>query len=164
MKSSSLLLKPLTLKYRILYKIWNFWPPFLGAGIWIKDFSFNFTWVDVCLKKRWWNTNVVGVQFGGSIYAMADPFLMMILLHHLSDDYVIWDKAATVLFLKPGKTNLHARFEITEAMMNHIKNEVVSGNGRYDWTTTIQIKDETGLVVADVEKVIYLRAKNKPRS
>src|SRR6185312_12769568 len=92
----------------------NIWAPYLGAGIEIKEMSNDMRRITVRLKKRWYNANYVGTQFGGSIYAMTDPFFMLILIENLGRDYIVWDKAANIRFRKPGKTDLYAKFEVTE--------------------------------------------------
>jgi len=52
----------------------NLWPPFLGAGIRIQRIAPDMKAIDVEMKLRWWNANYVGTQFGGSLFAMTDPF------------------------------------------------------------------------------------------
>ena len=153
------MLRPLTLKSKLLYRLLNFWPPVLGAGIRIKRMGKSFEFVEVELKRSRWNSNAVGVQFGGSIYAMADPFYMLMLLHHLGDRYVIWDKAATVRFKKPGRTRLTAHFTINSEILAMLVAEVEKGNGRFDWTVRVNILDENETIIAEVDKVIYLKKK-----
>ncbi|WP_348240556.1 DUF4442 domain-containing protein, partial [Salmonella enterica] len=63
----------------------------------------------------------VGTQFGGSIYAMTDPFYMLMLMNNLGPDYIVWDKAASIRFRKPGRTDLFATFEITDAELNNVR-------------------------------------------
>src|SRR6185503_9618316 len=69
----------------------KWWPPFLGAGIRVKRFSDDFREVVVELKLGRLNRNAVGTHFGGSLYAMTDPFYMIMLLHNLGGDYLVWD-------------------------------------------------------------------------
>ncbi len=60
----------------------NVWPPFVGAGIRVRHIAPDFRSVTVDMRLRWSNRNYVGTHFGGSLYAMADPFLMVMLLHN----------------------------------------------------------------------------------
>src|SRR4051794_24896772 len=99
---------------RHLLKRWNYWPPFLGTGIRIETISKDLMFVRVQLKRRLWNCNIFGTQFGGSIYAMTDPIYMAMLLILLGREYIIWDKAASIRFKKPGRTDLFAEFQLTE--------------------------------------------------
>lgn len=143
----------------MFFKLISFWPPFLGAGIRIKSISSDLMSVEVELKRRFWNNNAVGVQFGGSIYAMTDPFYMLMLLEKLGKKYIIWDKAAHIRFRKPGRTKLIAKFELTPAILTQIEEEIQKGNGRYDWTKLVEVKDPDGNLIAEVEKVIYFKKK-----
>src|SRR5207248_567645 len=89
---------------RVLLYLWNFWPPFWGAGIKIDVISPDYKYVRTRLKRRPWTKNIVSTQFGGSIYAMTDPIYMVMLLMLLGRDYIVWDKAANIRFRKPGRT------------------------------------------------------------
>ena len=143
---------------KYLLRIWNFWPPFFGAGIKIKSQSADWRRVVVELKLRPWTANYVGTQFGGSMFAMTDAFYMVMLLHNLGSDYVVWDKSANIRFLKPGRTHLTAEFELDELTLSEIK-ETLSKQPKMDWVRKIQIKDLNGEVVAEVEKTIYIKKK-----
>lgn len=72
-----------SLRQKILFHLINFYPPFFGAGIRIKKISEDKTTVEVQMKLTFWNRNYVGTQFGGSLYAMTDPFFMLILIENL---------------------------------------------------------------------------------
>ena len=79
------------------------YPPYLGAGIRVTHVSHDFREIDVRMGLHWWNRNYVGTHFGGSLYSMIDPFLMLMFLENLGRDYVVWDKAATIRFKTPGR-------------------------------------------------------------
>jgi len=79
----------------------NIWPPFLVAGIRVRWHSA--CCVDVEMKLRPWNRNYVGTHYGGSLYSMTDPFYMLMLMENLGPGYIVWDKAASFRFRKPGK-------------------------------------------------------------
>lgn len=140
--------------------IWfiNLYPPYLGSGISIKSVNDEFTKISVQLKMRWYNRNAVGTHFGGSLYSMCDPFYMFILMEHLGKDYIVWDKAATIHFRKPGLKTVSATFEITKEEIASIK-EQVDKNGKGDFTFTTTINSEDGALIAEVEKVVYVRNK-----
>src|SRR5258708_36674313 len=88
----------------------NLWPPFLGAGIRIKRIAPDMKSVDVEMKLRFWNANYVGTHFGGSLLAITDAFYMLMLMRHLGTGYVLWDKAATIRYRKPGKGTVSTEF------------------------------------------------------
>jgi len=137
----------------------NFWPPFLGAGIKVKHISDDFTDVKVEMKLTRMNRNYVGTQFGGSIYAMTDPFYMLILMKNLGKDYIVWDKAADIRFKLPGKGKLTAHFNISKEKIAEIK-AAADNNYKVEPTFTVHVKDEQGNVVAEIDKVLYVRRKD----
>ncbi|MGE4232670.1 MAG: DUF4442 domain-containing protein [Bacteriovoracia bacterium] len=136
----------------------NFWPPFLGAGIRLKRITPDFREIDVEMKLRFWNQNYVRTQFGGSIYAMVDPFYMLMLLANLGDNYIVWDKAATIRFKKPGKGRVHASFRLTQQRIDEIKSQADT-NRKFETTFYVQIFDSENNVIAEVDKLLYIRRK-----
>lgn len=145
-------------KKSTILKIINFWPPYLGAGIRIKYISDDITTIDVEMKLRRWNRNYVKTHFGGSLYAMVDPFFMLILMENLGKDYVIWDKAATIRFKKPGLSTVSAHFEITPARIQEIR-DAADQTYKIEPVFTVNIVDQDGTIIAEVEKLLYVRRK-----
>ena len=139
-------------------RLGNIWPPFLGAGIRISLTSADYRHIKVRLKRSWYNSNYVGTQFGGSIYAMTDPFYMLMIINNLGPEYVVWDKSAQIEFIKPGRAELHAEFIITEEILAQIKRNT-DQNEKYIFTLPVEVKDPEGLLIAKVEKTIYVRRK-----
>ena len=143
------------MKRRLLLRAINAWPPFLGAGIRVKRFGPHA--IDVEMKLRRWNRNYVGTHFGGSLYSMTDPFFMLMLLENLGSEYLVWDKAATIRFRKPDRGTVRAEFRLSEEQVEEIKQ--VAAHGKTEPTFVVQVKDESGDVVAEVEKVLWVRRK-----
>ncbi|MDO9183475.1 MAG: DUF4442 domain-containing protein [Bacteriovorax sp.] len=141
-----------------LLKLMNFWPPLLGAGIHVDFMSKDFLRVDVSMKLRFWNRNYVNTHYGGSLYSMTDPFYMLMLMQVLGREYIVWDKAASIRFKKPGTGRVHAIFELLPEQIEKIKMDVLSQN-KVEPVFTIEVRDETGDVVALVEKVLYIKLK-----
>ena len=137
----------------------GFYPPYLGTGISVKAVNNDFTSITVQMKMHWYCRNAVGTHFGGSLYSMCDPFYMFILMENLGKDYIVWDKAATIYFRKPGLKTVSAVFEIQKNEIAAIKNQV-DKIGKGDFIFTTSVKDEQGNVIADVEKVVYVRNKH----
>jgi acyl-coenzyme A thioesterase PaaI-like protein len=143
---------------KTVLKIISFWPPFLASGISVKSVNDDFTEVTVKMVQRFYNTNYVGTHFGGSLYSMCDPFYMFILLHHLHIDHIVWDKAAKVDFIKPGKGTVTAKFSISFADIEKIKSDAKNSYSvKPEFTTTVI--DSSGEVVAKVVKTLYVRRK-----
>jgi acyl-coenzyme A thioesterase PaaI-like protein len=146
-------------KHWLLY-LYNFWPPFFGAGIKIEYVSPDFRDVRVRLKKRPWTTNIVGIQYGGSIFSMTDPFYMTMLMMNLGDGYRVLDKSAHISYLKPGKTELVAEYKLTQAQIDDIKKQVDT-LGKFEWTVKVSVQDPNGEKIAEVEKVIWIKKLTK---
>ncbi|MEY4631330.1 MAG: hypothetical protein RIQ81_1450 [Pseudomonadota bacterium] len=138
----------------------NWWPPFRFAGIRVTRFSTDFREVDVELRMAWWNRNYVGVHFGGSLYAMTDPFFMLMIMQNLGPDYIVWDKAAKIRFRKPGRGTVTAKFRITEQDLASIRHAVAGGD-KTEPVFHVQVCNAEGNVVTEVEKTIYVKLKDK---
>lgn len=138
----------------------NYWGPFLGAGIKVIHADKEMTKITVELKETWFNRNIVGVHFGGSLYAMCDPFFMGILLHHLGKDFVVWDKEAKIKFKRPGKGRVRATFEISPQEIENIRQSAIK-QGKIEPVFKTTIRDLDDNVIAEVEKTVYVKSKNK---
>ena len=144
------------MKKRLLLRSINAWPPFLGAGIRVTRMASKA--IDVEMRLRFWNRNYVGTHFGGSLYSMTDPFFMLMLLENLGPEYLVWDKAATIRFKKPGRGKVRAEFRLSDEQIDEIR-QAVAANGKTEPTFAVQVKDEAGEVVAEVEKVLWVKRK-----
>ncbi|TCM71072.1 acyl-coenzyme A thioesterase PaaI-like protein [Acinetobacter calcoaceticus] len=140
----------------------NHYSPFKGAGIEIDHFDLKNYHIRVKMPLERKNRNVVGTHFGGSLYSMVDPFYMLILIHHLGSKYIIWDKAASINFLAPGRATVFAdvRLDVTE--IEQIKTLAEDYSPVYR-NYTLNIFDESGLRVAEVQKTLYIRRKKPKR-
>ena len=136
----------------------NLWPPFLGMGIRITHIAPDMKAVDVGMKLRWWNANYVGTHFGGSLFAMTDPFYMLMLMANLGRDYIVWDKAVSIRYRKPGKGTVRAEFRLTDAQLDDIR-EKLKSLPKYEPSFKVEVKDVHGNVIAEVEKLLYVRKK-----
>jgi Domain of unknown function (DUF4442) len=137
----------------------NMWPPFLGAGIRVKSMDPALRAIDVEMRLRFWNRNYVGTHYGGSLYSMVDPFFMVMLIENLGPDYVVWDKAATIRFKKPGRGKMFAAFRLSDSQLDQIRQDAAL-HRKLEPTFTVEVRDELGDVVAEVDKVIYIRLRS----
>ena len=137
-------------------KLLNLYPPYLGAGIRVTGYDNSHTWFDVEMELTPWNRNYVGVHFGGSLYSMCDPFFMMILMHNLGNDFVVWDRAAEIQFKRPGQTKVFARFEITPAEIESLANEAKEKK-TIKPVFRVDVVDEQNKTVARVFKTVYVK-------
>ena len=138
--------------------IFNLWPPFLAAGIRVTRLSPDWREARVELRMRPWNRNYVGTHFGGSLFAMTDPFWMILVKERLGRDYIVWDKAAQIEFVKPGKGTVAAEFRLDDAVLDDLRARAAGGGKVLHWFDT-DIVDATGEVVARVRKQVYVRRK-----
>jgi hypothetical protein len=139
----------------------NLYAPFLGAGIRVKRLAPGWKEVDVEMKLRWWNANYVGTHYGGSLYSMTDPFFMVMLIENLGKDYIVWDKSATIRFKKPGRGTVFAEFRLTDQQIHEIK-QGLTIEKKIERVFTVEVKDESGAVIAEVEKLLHIRRKDNP--
>jgi acyl-coenzyme A thioesterase PaaI-like protein len=142
---------------RWLIRWMNLFPPYVGAGIRVRP-NADLSAFDVRMKLRWWNRNYVGTHFGGSLYSLCDPFFMLILFEALGPGYVVWDKAATIRFRRPGRGTVHARFEIGPEQVAEIR-AAADRDGKVEPTFVAEVRDDEGQVIAEVEKLLYVRRK-----
>jgi acyl-coenzyme A thioesterase PaaI-like protein len=139
----------------------TWWAPFLGTGISIKSIAPDYSSITIQMKSRWYNRNAFGTHFGGSLYAMCDPFYCLLLVALLGKDYYVWDKAATIDFVKPGKGTMTAVFDWSKAQVDEIIAQAASGEKIHP-QRTMTIMNEAGEVVARVDKTLYV--KKRPKS
>ena len=136
----------------------NFFPAYRGTGARITYIAGDFREMRVRLPLSWRTRNYVGTIFGGSLYGAVDPIYMIMLIKILGPEYVVWDKAATIRFIKPGRTTLHARFLIDEEEVRTIR-ELLEKAPSMDRVYRVELKDADGKVHAEVDKTIYIRRK-----
>jgi len=134
----------------------NGWPPFLGAGIRVTRCDADWRAVDVAIKLRWWNRNYVGTHYGGSLYSMTDPFYMVMLIENLGRDYVVWDKSASIRFRKPGRGTVWAEFRLSAEQIEEIR-RALGSEEKIEREFSVEVKDEEGVVVAEVKKLLHFR-------
>jgi acyl-coenzyme A thioesterase PaaI-like protein len=134
----------------------NGYAPYVGAGVRITHIADDASEIRVEMALTDQNTNLVGTHFGGSLYSMVDPHLMILVIQRLGSDYVVWDKEATINFRKPGLGTVTAHIRVTDEETDAIRSDASSGEKIYpQWT--IEILDEDDDVVATVLKTLYVR-------
>jgi len=146
-------------KYPNLFRrVLNFWPPFLGAGISVKELSDDFLYGKVKLRMGLTNRNFMGTHFGGSLFAMTDMMYAFMLLKHLGEDHIIWDQSAEIQYIKPGRTNVYAEFCLTKERIEQIRSHAAGGEKCLE-VFEVKIRDEQGDIVAEVQRTLYIRLK-----
>ena len=150
------------MNYKLMMRLIGYWPPYLGTGISVCDFSEDYTFVKVQMKMRFWNRNYVGTHFGGSLYSMTDPFYMLMLLRLMGRDYIVWDKNATIRYQRPSRGTVYAHFEITPQQVEEFRQQLEE-NMKIEPKFKIDIVDSSGAVVAVVDKTLHIQKKSVVR-
>ncbi len=143
---------------RVLRAGLNVWPPYLFSGVRVVEIADDFSSATVQLRLRFTTRNYVGTQFGGSLFSMVDPFWMLLVLHQLGSDYIVWDKSAQIDFVRPGRTDVVARFVVTPEFVAELREAAAGGDKVLRWVET-EIHDRHGQVVARVRRQLYVRRK-----
>jgi acyl-coenzyme A thioesterase PaaI-like protein len=138
--------------------VFSLWPPFLFSGIRVTQISDDYRYARVELRLRWYNRNYVRTHFGGSLFSMTDPFWMILMLQRLGPDYLVWDQAGEIRFLKPGKGTVAAEFRLDDAVVDEIRAAAAGGEKVLRWFE-VDVRNEAGEAVSSVRKQLYVRRK-----
>jgi acyl-coenzyme A thioesterase PaaI-like protein len=138
----------------------NFYPPFLGAGIRVRFLRDDPYTIVVRMGLHFWNKNLFGTQFGGSLYAMADPIFVFIVSKNLGPGYQVWDKSARIDFLKPGRGPVTGRFHVPPEEVARVKTLADAGE-TVEPVYTAEIVAGDGTPVARVTKTLWIRKKER---
>jgi acyl-coenzyme A thioesterase PaaI-like protein len=142
----------------LLKRLLNLYPPYLGAGVKVTYISEDWRELHVSMSLRWFNRNFVGTHFGGSLYSMIDPHLMLLLMQLLGKEYLVWDKSAEIEFVKASKRKVTSVIKISNKDIEVIRRHTDNGE-KYFSNFTVEIKDEDDDLIAKVNKTIYVRRK-----
>ncbi len=147
-----------SLKSRLLALGFSLYPPYFGTGARITYVAQNWREVHIKLPLSMRTRNYVGTVFGGSMYAAVDPIYMVMLIKNLGSSYVVWDKAASIRFKKPGRSTLFAHFVLEEDEVRAIEATLTQARS-IDRVYQVNLTDAQGTVHATVEKIIHIRRK-----
>lgn len=136
----------------------NLWPPFLFAGIRVEEISPDYRYARVRMRLRPWNRNFFGTHFGGSLFAMTDPFWVLLLFNQLRGEHVVWDQAGEIDFVAPGRGTVRAEFRLTDEHVDQVLERTASGEKALIWFET-DVVGQDGSVIARVKKQVYARRK-----
>jgi hypothetical protein len=145
-------------------RCWSFYyfACYRGTGARMRHIAPDWSEVRLDVPLSWRTRNYVGTIFGGSIYASIDPIYMIMLIRRLGPEFVVWDKAATIQFKKPGLETLHARFVVSDEELAAIRS-ALEAKRSVDRTYLVELVDGSGTVCATIEKVIYVRRRETQR-
>lgn len=141
--------------------MYNLFPAIRGTGVRVTYIANDYREVRVKLPLNWRTRNKVGTIFGGSMYASVDPFYMVMLMKILGDEYVVWDRAASIRFKKPGRETLYGEFHVSKEETDEII-EVLETRKSTNRDYVIELKSASGEVHAIIDKEIYVARKRRP--
>lgn len=148
------------IKRSTLFKYgFNFNPAYRKSTGLVYFVSNDLLTIKIKIPLSYKNSNYVGTMFGGAMSSATDPIYMIQLIQILGDDYVVWDKSASIQFKRPGNKTLFANFIITNKFLNQIKNDIKQYNEK-DYSLKVNLTDRDGKTTyAEVERVIYIASK-----
>jgi acyl-coenzyme A thioesterase PaaI-like protein len=149
---------PESLRSRLFRHAFNLFPAYRGTGGRVAYLAGDWREARVRIPLNWRTRNYVGTIFGGSLYGAVDPIYMLMLINILGPGYVVWDKAASIRFRRPGRGTLHARFAIDDAELAAI-HAALEHAPKVDRVYHVEITDADGVVHASVEKTVHVRRK-----
>ena len=134
------------LKPSTIYKYgFNWSPMYRRTTAKIISVSDNLHYVKIKMSLNWKNRNYAGSIFGGSMLAATDPIYMIQLIQILGNDYVVWDKAVTARYKRPGKGTIYGEFIFD-------KNEILDLKSQLQQTPQIDIIKTMQLVNDKLQK------------
>ena len=152
-----------SLRTRLERVVFNWWPSYLGTGGRVTHIEDDWSEIRLKLPLSWRTRNIVGTIFGGSLYSAVDPFYMVMLMRRLSEEYVVWDKAASIRFRKPATETLYATFEMSDEEVRSIET-ALSDRESIDREYTVDLVDSEGVVYATVEKTVHVSTDEDKRA
>lgn len=150
---------PLLYRHPRLFRWALTWfPPYWGTGIRVAEVAPDFSRVVMQMRATVLNRNAFGTHFGGSLYSMCDPFYCLMLVARLGPAYVVWDQAARIEFIQPGRGRVQAVFDWSDVQIEGIRTQAKGGQKVLP-EREVLVTDAAGHVVARVHKTLYVRLK-----
>ena len=137
----------------------NFHPAFRGTGGRVVHVAPDLSHIRIRLPLNWRTRNIVGSIYGGSLFAITDGAHPMMLMAALGSGVIVWDKAASIRYRKPGFSTLYADFILPPEEVADIR-AALAETPELDRTYVVELKDEYGVVHAIVERTVYIADKD----
>ncbi|WP_162599957.1 DUF4442 domain-containing protein [Nocardioides solisilvae] len=134
----------------------NRWPTFAAQRITVEEIAPDWTRAVVRADLTPENANFFGTAFGGTLFSMIDPFVVILAAQQLGPAYVVWDKAVEIDFLRPGTGPVTARVEMPVEQVERLREETAEGK-RVLRVFPVDLVADDGTVVARQERTLYVR-------
>ncbi|MEO8634691.1 MAG: DUF4442 domain-containing protein [Gemmatimonadales bacterium] len=138
--------------------LFNWFPAYRGTGARIEYIADDWTEVRIRLDLSWRTRNYVGTIFGGSMYGAIDPIYMLMLIKCLGPDFVVWDKAAAIRFVRPGRSTLRTTFQLAPAIIAELRAAAMA-HGKVEHDFEVELRDHDGVLCATCRKTLHIRWK-----
>jgi acyl-coenzyme A thioesterase PaaI-like protein len=148
-----------SLRTRLERAAFNLFPAYRGTGARVTFIASDYSEVRIELPLSRRTRNYVGTIFGGSMYGAIDPVYMLMLMKRLGGDYIVWDKAATIRFRRPGRGTLFALFRLERADVDAVR-EAADQSGKTERQFQVDLVDRSGVIHASFEKLLHVRRKD----
>jgi Domain of unknown function (DUF4442) len=152
---------PESLRTTLMRWGFNLFPAFWGTGARITYISDDYREVRVAVPLSWRTRNYVGTIFGGSMYGAIDGVHIVMLIKNLGPDYIVWDKAGSVRFRKPGRSTLYASVGLPPEEFDQIRAKLAPGEA-IERVYRVDLADRAGTVHAEIEKTLHIRRREPP--
>lgn len=154
---------PETWRTRFYRRLFNVYPAYRGTGARVTYIAGDWSEVRIRLPLNWRTRNRVRTIFGGSMYGALDPIYMMMLMNILGPGYIVWDKAASIRFRRPGREQLYAVFQLSPEQVAEIR-RAADENGKTEPEFTVSLVSASGEVHAICHKVLHVRPRSPARA
>lgn len=134
----------------------NEWPTFSAQQIHVESIAADWSQAVIRLDLTPENGNYFGTAFGGSLFSMIDPFIVVLLANHLGPDYLVWDKVVEIDFVRPGTGPVTATVQVPSDAVAEIVAATADGAKLLRWFE-VPLLAEDGSVVAVQRRQIYVR-------
>jgi hypothetical protein len=136
----------------------NLHPAYRGTGGRVVHVAPDLSHIRVSLPLSWRTRNLLGSLYGGSLFAVTDGVHPMLLMAALGRDFIVWDKAASIRYRRPGRSTLYADFTIDKAEVEAIR-AALAVTPELERTYQVELKDSGGVVHTVVERTVYVAEK-----
>lgn len=134
----------------------NLWPPLLGSGVRIAEISEDWRFARVELNLSFWNANMHGAAFGGTLYAMTDFLFGTLVARVMGFEYEAWTRTGTFQYLAPGRDGAYMEVTFTEDHEQWVR-DTVAEDGYCNVAYTCVIKNRDGSVVGIGQQDLHVR-------
>lgn len=134
----------------------NSWPTFAAQKIEVTSIADDWSRAEIRLDLTDENSNYFGTAFGGSLFSMIDPFVVILLANQMGEQFAVWDKVVEIDFVRPGTGPVTAVVEMPASVVAEIREATRNGEKLLRWFE-VPLLAEDGSVVAVQRRQIYVR-------